>query len=54
MEWSEGRYWIVTLRHDAGIVRIRTFATTATAAGRMACCAENAPFSAVVSVKPAR
>lgn len=44
--------WRVTLRHDAGRVRIMTAASSADKAAELVCKAEGAPESAVLRVEP--
>ena len=42
-------YYVVTLKHDAGILRLGVTAPTRSKAIRMACLAEHAPLSAVLT-----
>jgi len=42
-------FYIVTLKHDAGIFRLGVTAPTRSKAIRMACLAEHAPVSAVLT-----
>lgn len=47
----EIKQWVVTLKHDAGTVRIQTAAPTAASAETQVLLAEHAPASAVISVE---
>lgn len=42
--------YVVTLRHDAGVIGIRTAASNAEDAVALVCRVEGAPFRAVISV----
>lgn len=44
--------FIVTMRHDAGTVRVLVAASSADDAARIVCAAEGAPLSAVVRSAP--
>ena len=46
--------WVVTLRHDEGVVRITTNATTKAIAIRNVLAFETAPESAVISAEKAK
>ena len=48
-----GKY-IVTMRHDSGLVRITTWASSPLAAGKVVCAAEQAPESAIVTIAESR